>query len=252
MLCCNHEAICSPSKQPFFITSIPKSGTNMYANLLKKLTGLSWKMPRFFSIEDDDILDLKSNEFLTYHMPALVQNLAIIKKHSLKGILVVRDPRDLIVAASYFIGIHINNINYSLNERIRYLMTDFSPFFKFFNKPHTFPISTLDKLYHLYLPWKNCPLIKISKFEDLVGSKGGGCDIKQKVEIEAIAHHLNIPVTDALVREVAADLWGKSDTFRNGKIGAWKTEFTPGQKMLFKKLYGNLLIELGYETSNDW
>jgi hypothetical protein len=42
------------------------------------------------------------------------------------------------------------------------------------------------------------------------------------------------------------------DKYRNGKSGDWRVHFTPRVIDAFKNQYGELLIKLGYETSNDW
>lgn len=44
----------------------------------------------------------------------------------------------------------------------------------------------------------------------------------------------------------------KSFTFRLGKSGSWRKEFTETNKRNFKEATGNFLIELGYEENNDW
>lgn len=38
----------------------------------------------------------------------------------------------------------------------------------------------------------------------------------------------------------------------NNAIGRWKTDFTIEDKRLFKRMGGDLLVELGYESSNNW
>lgn len=40
--------------------------------------------------------------------------------------------------------------------------------------------------------------------------------------------------------------------YRRGTQGDWKNHFTPELKKAFKDRYGNLVIHLGYEKSNDW
>lgn len=40
--------------------------------------------------------------------------------------------------------------------------------------------------------------------------------------------------------------------FRKGRPGDWVNHFTSNHKTLFKKLYPDLLVKLGYESSNDW
>ena len=40
--------------------------------------------------------------------------------------------------------------------------------------------------------------------------------------------------------------------FRKGKTGGWRNHFSDEHKQIFKDITGDLLIELGYETDNDW
>ncbi len=44
----------------------------------------------------------------------------------------------------------------------------------------------------------------------------------------------------------------RSPTFRSGKAGGWRTQFSPENKQLFKDTVGDLLIQLGYEHDHDW
>jgi hypothetical protein len=45
---------------------------------------------------------------------------------------------------------------------------------------------------------------------------------------------------------------GRSPTFRSGRVGGWKEQFSPENKRLFKDVAGELLIRLGYESNLDW
>jgi hypothetical protein len=39
---------------------------------------------------------------------------------------------------------------------------------------------------------------------------------------------------------------------RKGIVGDWRNYFTEELKVQFKALYGNVLIETGYEKNLDW
>lgn len=39
---------------------------------------------------------------------------------------------------------------------------------------------------------------------------------------------------------------------RSGKIGQWKKLFSDRHKRRFKKLFGDVVVKLGYEANNDW
>ena len=40
--------------------------------------------------------------------------------------------------------------------------------------------------------------------------------------------------------------------FRKGAPGDWSNHFTAEHKSLFKRLYPDLVVKLGYEASDDW
>jgi hypothetical protein len=44
----------------------------------------------------------------------------------------------------------------------------------------------------------------------------------------------------------------RSPTFRSGKAGAWRAQFSPENIRLFKDVAGELLVRLGYESDMDW
>jgi hypothetical protein len=44
----------------------------------------------------------------------------------------------------------------------------------------------------------------------------------------------------------------RSPTFRTGKVGSWRSQFSPENKALFKEIAGDLLVRLGYEQDNNW
>jgi hypothetical protein len=44
----------------------------------------------------------------------------------------------------------------------------------------------------------------------------------------------------------------RSPTFREGKTGGWRKAFSEENIQLFKEISGDLLINLGYEDSQDW
>lgn len=99
------------------------------------------------------------------------------------------------------------------------------------------------------------PQVFLMRFEDLVGANGGGSDESQIRLILSLANKLHLSIVD--YEGLCKDLWGnekgpKKVTFREGKIGGWKTAFTDEHKAAFKKQMGDYLIQLGYEKDNDW
>jgi len=113
------------------------------------------------------------------------------------------------------------------------------------------PAHGINDLYQKYLPWLTVPGIYAVKFENLVGSQGGGDDDVQYHIITEIAQHAGVPYSDETIQHVVDNLFGRY-TFREGQIGAWKKYFTEQHKEAFKHHAGQLLIDLGYEKDMAW
>jgi sulfotransferase 6B1 len=92
----------------------------------------------------------------------------------------------------------------------------------------------------------------VTKFENLVGTKGNGVSELQRIELKKIYDFANIKYTSNMIEKTAANLFGNTRTFRSGKIGEWKKHFTNEHKKEFKKQLGKYLIEFGYEKDDNW
>jgi hypothetical protein len=71
-------------------------------------------------------------------------------------------------------------------------------------------------------------------------------------EVESTGYRIPTPRKTALSILVDAIQPRRSHTFRSGKTGGWREQFTEEHKALFKDIAGDLLVRLGYEKSNDW
>ena len=97
------------------------------------------------------------------------------------------------------------------------------------------------------------PGVLCVRFEDLVGSHGGGDDGRQRTAVAAVAAHVDRPLSSAQAQRVAGGLWSpRSSTFRKGLVGGWRTEVTEAETALIKAVIGDDLIAMGYEDDDDW
>ena len=85
------------------LTSIPKSGTNLCINLLGALLGHPgiWGGTHTL-IEEEQIKQYANQRFYITHSPCSEPNLNIVKKNNCKVILLLRDPRDVLVSYAYW------------------------------------------------------------------------------------------------------------------------------------------------------
>jgi hypothetical protein len=100
--------------------------------------------------------------------------------------------------------------------------------------------------------WYSQAIVHKVRFEDLIGPMGGGDFERQKALIVSCVRFLGLTINHARAEKIANNMHGFGHTFRIGKIGSWRSVFSPRITSLFKEHANHLLLELGYETDPDW
>lgn len=249
-----------------FANCIPKSGTHLLKSVLGQVPGLvpSW----FYHINDleksnnqERLLSVKRGQAIFGHMGwngNLSERLDAIQ---CRKILMIRDIRDVDVSGSFYLAKNAPG-NPLYHYFCNVLKTDHDRLLAYINgvdkmhyslhvKPETHQVDP----YNRYLPWLDDPNCLVVRFEELVGSKGGGSDNLQFITIRKIVNHV-LPdklVSDAEINRICLTAFNsKSRTFRSGRIGGWRRHFTDEHVEAFKRTRGDILVRLGYEDSNNW
>lgn len=264
---CSFPAKQIPNEKDFFVLTVPKSGTHLILKLLlalssKSRTGmyeiinkltvdlnippqtleqsfLKWKQSQFFFLDHLDYTELLQT-FQASHP----EYIAIIH---------IRDLRD--VFASWvdwtWEAIEEKFPKTSFEQKLMHVLKN-----EFSIAPSNDMNSDILSVYKWLTKRSN---IIMTRFEDLVGPKGGGSRQRQKETILKLTNALSIPLTQEKLEKILDDLWGIENTpsilavtFKQGKIGRWKESFNEEHKKVFKEKYGDLLIQLGYEKDNNW
>ena len=239
-----------------FLLSVPKSGTHL--------------IQKCFNLINKELNIIPNVKVPIVHAGYYIENEQYLKsliKSFNYLFLMIRDPRDQII--SYINNIFglsvinqkgitfkkqnptVNSKNLSFNE-ILLCSICFGSWYKYCNKANN-----CDGIYGFFKPYLN--FLKNSeynfcliKFENLVGPKGGGTFDLQFKEISKICNYLKIEAKHENIKNIANNLFGETATFRQGQIGSWKNCFNPIHKICFKKIAGQLLIDLGYENDLNW
>lgn len=261
---------------PILVCTIPKAGTHLLERVVRLLPGVE---PAGIHIEQFVLLEGRSpalfreipvaglapsvarigpGRFATGHL-LFSQPLAdLLIDGGVRVLFILRDPRDIAVSYSYYVGqleSHYLYDDYRGRDMGGRLMTtilgisdrplcDSSP-----SLPRLMDIGAMVKS---MLPWMRQPNVYSTSFERLVGPAGGGTRAAQLAEVRGIAAHVGVDCPESLAGSIADQLFGTSATFRKGTIGDWRNHFTPEHVRAFKRVAGDLLIELGYETGLEW
>lgn len=244
------------------VISIPKAGTNLMGKLCISF-GFSYHnfiAKTVTHINDDEIKKLPLMHYTCLHIVASPEHFAALTESKYSNIFIYRDPRDQIVSAAYFMKASEDTWScgeWPLDKLISHLIVDCSLWCSLKDQSPWHSellknVGTIKDFYDLYIGWMNFSGIYVTTFEKLVGAKGGGDDMVQYQEIRNISDHCGLSLAHNDILSIQQNLFGGTGTFRNGMIGEWKSHFTEDDKVMFKKVAGQLLIDLGYEKDFNW
>jgi len=183
-------------------------------------------------------LDTENNKDL-FIKPHLLGSKALYKLHSegnAKGIIIYRDPRDAVVSASYYFGHTVSEMLKDYGEGIGH-MRGVGSFMSFWNTWRNFPFPFIRYETLLLDPLNSLSLIL---FYNNIAYPGIG-HLKRCVEENRFDRQ----------KEVAVDHDYKR-LLRNGKVGDWKKEFEPADKLAASRYFNEFLIHYSYESVENW
>lgn len=235
--------------------TMPKSGTNLLQRILVLHPALSrawlptlgrrnkdkWNNPRaLFS-------PIRQGKIVSSHFD-FDEDLARLMRDELefKLILMVRDPRDAIISDMHYIQTWPGH---PLKEQIKALPDDKTRLLTL--------IEGRDGLRNIrdqilrFSEWAR--YAHTIRFEDAVGADGGGSDAVQLKVVKDLFDYLEMPISDDMAQSIAGTARSaKTQTFRTGRIRNWANVYDHDIKDAFRDVAGDLLIDLGYESSKDW
>lgn len=92
----------------------------------------------------------------------------------------------------------------------------------------------------------------IVRYEDIVGCKGGGDDNIQRLTIARVMRHIGRPFSESDLDRMQEQLYGGTHTFRSGRVDGWTKEISQSvQELLSKELANSRLSRvLDYSLAN--
>ncbi len=253
--------------------SYPKSGTHLLYQILYSLSELSkW----------DDIVSVQAlcgiintynhirwkigsapdGSIVRSHLMYCDEIKEILREEQCKVIFIYRDLRDVALSHARWVTkesrIFLHNIYLQEENLDRQLMCSIkgipigTPFGSNLSQPD------IGQDFRRWKGWIEDPNTLAVKFEDLIGERGGGSEQKRIEMVEKIVSYLGINLSPEQIKAQFASFVmnpRESHTFlkgAKGRQGGWKNVFKEVHKEAFKKVAGELLIELGYESNLNW
>jgi hypothetical protein len=172
----------------------------------------------------------------------------LFRQEGMKTVCILRDPRDVAVSQMHYLK---QLENHFAHEEFMALHSDSERLLVSIRGAEMGgrKLQSLDERYRQFLGWQDDENAMMVKFEDLVGAKGGGSAGAQRLAVAGVARHLG--VEKAKMGVIEEELFGVGRTFRRGRIGGWREEFSEEHTRAVEEVLGSLLVELGYEAPPD-
>jgi hypothetical protein len=251
---------------PVLANSFPKSGTHLmfqivdglpdttsYGTFLASMTSSFQFRERSPNSASRFIRGIVPGEIVRGHLFYDPQNAVDLAERNVVHFFAYRDPRDVVLSEAHYLrsinrwhrlAPHFRRLQ-SIEEAIMLSITGFDPPLPGFDYPN------VAARFARYAPWLDRDDCLAIRFEDLASDNRPSM-IRRMAEFYA-AHRPDAIDIDACAAAMAAGIAPhKSHTFRSGKKAGWRSEFTAEHCRVFNELAGDLLVRLGYETSNDW
>ncbi len=246
-----------------FANSLPKAGTHLLRRLLSLLPNTAPMWSYHFDESINGFGDYKQlckpskGQVVTAHIAYSKDIMTILDKYNYCKFFMMRDPRDAIVSGAHY----ITNMDHT--HRL-------TSYFKSLSSDHERIMAVIKGIdgvllddgvrsksisEHLngFLGWIDEPSCCMVKFEELIGSSGGGTDENQYEIIGKIIEHIGISIPDNDLTKISSQVFStKSKTFRKGQINNWKGKLSDEHVEEIKNVAGDALIKMGYESDLSW
>jgi sulfotransferase 6B1 len=234
------------------MNSIPKAGTNLIEQALshfpllhrsgfRTLGGWNEISPATLA----KISSLERGGVALGHLPAHPELLTAIKKAGVRPLLMVRDPRDQIV--SYVKYVTSIDKTHPAHSYFASLKNDKSRYLAAINGVDGIK-SPVNETLQKYSGWLDFDAMVV-RFEDIIGSLGGGNDEKQFKVICEIGDFIGISLSSNTAQSICKKIFAPTAiTFRSPQVNGWREHLNDEHLDVLESKCSGLLKRYGYSS----
>jgi sulfotransferase 6B1 len=245
---------------PIVANSIPKSGTHLLTQVLAPLAsheyGTFWtsvpsrpyrELPRSAMIRA--LRRTVPGELASAHLFHDPGFHAELERRNAVQVFLFRDPRDVVVSeADYLTRV---NTWHGLHRHFKGLATDAERISLAILGDPAAGYPDVGQRFRRYLGWLRQDGVLSVRFEDLVGDDRP-TTVREIVRFHARHATATTDEDELVAAALAAVDPTRSFTFRRGRAGGWRDVLTEQHVEQVKRVAGDLLVELGYESDHAW
>ena len=266
------ERAASVQRQPrIFLNGFPKAGLHLAVLMVRAITDEAALHPAWTGCFTHNswstnwapvasvmagLRCLRDGTWLKGHMGYLPIYEQYLYWHGVAKVFVYRDPRDVLVSQSYHVTSTDERRFFHPNKELYRAMDHESRLMACLCGVEEF--AGLFDRWALYAPWLGVPWVFPCKYEDMMNHREETIRKFLQYAWDRTTWGLEWPeqpqeIMDAMVEATLKNMEHKpaGGTFRKGRVGDWRDEFTPRVKDEFKRRCGDWLIRLGYEQDDN-
>jgi hypothetical protein len=243
------------------ITTIPKAGTHFFISLIQALNiPLSCA---HYAIDSEESREWHAR-WAPWHLPLLKTP----ESFTMPTVIVIRDLRDLMASACYWIEQIAQREIYcpatdrlDLQEFYRTRAEEFQHCSPEEQLLHTINMSSL-AIGHMMFTKHSIELVTklmfknekvfIIHFEDIIGEESGGnlTNQERNILISNMCHFLGYERSPEQIETAIKNIFGNSYSFNpvKVKVGRWKNQFSKEHIALFESMWNDFNVALGYPS----
>lgn len=230
-----------------FSNSIPKCGSFLLIKALRNIVHFH-KEHGALQYKDDRLKAIKlvkNRELIYGHQQNNKVVLDALKDANFTIFMIVRDPRDMVISKYYYIKANSHFNRYKRFHQIGKQQAFREIILNVHDGAHGVKRQQYDlgEWYERFSQYWTDPEVCLLRFEDLIGSKGGGSDEAQMKSLAKILRALKL---NCDLKPIANNLYGSSETFRKGSIQQYKDEMSEENQALALELASDVHKKLGY------
>jgi sulfotransferase 6B1 len=225
-----------------------------------------------------DLHRLSSGDMAYGHLHATPEIVSQLTQPGVVSYFILRDPRDVVVSHVHYVTEmepgHIHHRYYTealhtFDERLRTSILGIPD--------PAIPFPDIARRFEPFLGWLDSSQVLVLRYEEFIKDQktvlnrildhamAGGFPLMkaswgaaEPPSAQNLSQTRGAPSDDHARRADALETLSacidpqRSPTFRSGKVGGWKSQFSAENKQLFKEIGGELLVKLGYEKDTDW
>lgn len=170
----------------------------------------------------NSLTKMGEKQFCGGHLPYSDGMHSLLQQAAVKPLHILRDPRDVLLSWAHYV--QKTNWHYGCRGLVGLNLEQCIKKILYGYQSGNFSIESYPQILQRSMGWVKRQDVLVVRFEDLVGSSGGGDNGAQIDVIEKITAFAGCAEVDG--PKLAETLFGGTKVFRKGQIGGWRAELS--------------------------